>query len=114
MADDAISIEVAYARPDEQRIISLQVPEGTTVGDAIARSGITELFPEINVAQAKMGIWGKLSREDAVLQPGDRVEIYRPLIADPKEARKKRAAEGKVMKKGARQLNADSDQDNSD
>ncbi len=109
MADDAISVEVAYARPGEQRIVSLQVPKGARVGEAITRSGITDIFPEIDLGEAKLGIWGKLTREETELQAGDRVEIYRPLIADPKEARKKRAAEGKVMKKGARQLNADSE-----
>ncbi|RMG33340.1 MAG: RnfH family protein [Gammaproteobacteria bacterium] len=106
VGDASITVEVAYARPDEQRIIELQVPPGTTVGEAIERSGITELFPEIDLARNKVGIFGKLGKLDAVLQPGDRVEIYRPLIADPKEARKKRAAEGKVMRKGARAANA--------
>lgn len=104
--DELITVEVAYARPDEQRIIELQVPPGTTVGQAIEKSGITELFPEIDLSKNKVGIFGKLSKLDAVLQAGDRVEIYRPLIADPKEARKKRAAEGKVMRKGARAANA--------
>ncbi len=101
MDDDPITVEVAYARPDEQRIIELQVPPGTTVAEAIERSGIIERFPEIDLAKNKVGIFGKLAKLDKVLQPGDRVEIYRPLIADPKEARKKRAAQGKVMKKGA-------------
>jgi hypothetical protein len=71
------------------------------VAEAIERSGIIERFPEIDLAKNKVGIFGKLAKLDKVLQPGDRVEIYRPLIADPKEARKKRAAQGKVMKKGA-------------
>lgn len=106
MADEMLSVEVAYARPDEQRIIELQVPPGTTVRQAIEQSGITQYYPEIDVAKSKVGIWGKLAKPDVAVQAGDRVEIYRPLIADPKEARKKRAAQGKVMKKGARQLNA--------
>lgn len=106
MADESMTVEVAYAKPEEQRIIELQVPSGTTVAQAIERSGIRELFPEIDLNQNKVGIFGKLSSLDAVLQPGDRVEIYRPLIADPKEARKRRAAEGKVMRKGARAANA--------
>ena len=101
MDDDPITVEVAYARPDEQRIIELQVPPGTTVAEAIERSGIIEYFPEIDLSKNKVGIFGKLSKLDKVLQAGDRVEIYRPLIADPKEARKKRAAQGKTMKKGA-------------
>ena len=103
---ELISVEVAYARPDEQRIIELQVPPGTTVKEAIEKSGITGHFPEIDLTKNKVGIFGKLTKADAQLQPGDRVEIYRQLIADPKEARKKRAAEGKVMKKGAREANA--------
>jgi putative ubiquitin-RnfH superfamily antitoxin RatB of RatAB toxin-antitoxin module len=106
MVSDMISVEVAYARPDEQRIIALEVPEGTRAIDAVEKSGILKLFPEIDLEKNKLGIFGKLTKADAVLQPGDRVEIYRHLIADPKEARKKRAAEGKVMKKGAREANA--------
>ena len=103
---DLITVEVAYARPDEQRIIELHVPPGATAGEAVERSGIMDYFPEIDLAKNKLGIFGKLSKADVQLQPGDRVEIYRQLIADPKEARKKRAAEGKVMKKGAREANA--------
>ena len=103
---ETIHIEVAYARPDEQRIIPLEVQEGTTLAAAVEKSGILDLFPEIDLAKNKVGIWAKVAKKDAVLRDGDRVEIYRPLIADPKEARKKRAAEGKVMKKGARAANA--------
>ncbi len=106
MADEIMTVEVAYARPDEQRIIELQVPPGTTIAEAIERSGITELFPEIDLSKNKVGIFGKLAKLDTELQPGDRVEIYRPLIADPKEARRKRAAQGKVMRKGAGAANA--------
>ena len=100
-----MTVEVAYARPDEQLIIEVQVPEGSTVAQALELSRIDTHFPEIDLASAKVGIFGKLSKADAVLSPGDRVEIYRKLIADPKEARKKRAAEGKVMKKGAKAQN---------
>jgi putative ubiquitin-RnfH superfamily antitoxin RatB of RatAB toxin-antitoxin module len=99
-------VEVAYALPDEQLILSVTGEPGLTVGQAIERSGILERFPEIDLATSKVGVFGKLSKLDAPLNPGDRVEIYRPLIADPKEARKKRAAEGKVMKKGAKAANA--------
>ena len=106
MVSDSMTVEVAYARADEQRIVELTVPPDTTVREAIEKSGIMEHFPEIDLTKNKVGIFGKLSKLDARLQPGDRVEIYRPLIADPKEARKKRAAEGKVMKKGAREANA--------
>ncbi len=107
MADERIDVEVAYARPDEQVILPLQVLPGTTLEEAIRRSGVLERFPEIDLGQSKVGVFGKVGRLDQVLAPGDRVEIYRALIADPKEARKQRAAEGKAMKKGAAALSAD-------
>ncbi len=98
--DEKILVEVAYARPDRQMIIPLEVPVGTTLREAIELSGIREHFPEIDLSVNKVGIFGKLSKLDTVLRDHDRVEIYRPLIADPKEVRKQRAAEGKKMKKG--------------
>lgn len=100
MSSNSFKVEVAYAKPDEQVILSLEVEEGTTVLEAVERSGILRRFPEIDTATAKLGIFAKAAKPDATLNPGDRVEIYRPLIADPKEARKKRAAEGKQLKKG--------------
>jgi putative ubiquitin-RnfH superfamily antitoxin RatB of RatAB toxin-antitoxin module len=102
---------VAYALPEEQIILTLNAEPGITARQAIERSGILERFPQIDLASSKVGVFGKLAKLDVVLNAGDRVEIYRPLIADPKEARKKRAAEGKVMKKGARAANAASDSD---
>lgn len=93
-------VEVAYALPDNQAILSLEVEEGATVREAIERSGIRERFPEIDLDQNKVGIFGKLTKLDQPLRPKDRVEIYRPLIADPKEVRKQRAAEGKETRKG--------------
>ena len=86
-----ISVEVAYAKPDKQTIISLQVKPGTTLLEAIKLSGMLEQFPEIDLAQAKVGIFSKISPPETVLREKDRVEIYRPLIADPKESRRKRA-----------------------
>lgn len=100
MADD-FEVEVAYATPDEQLILALQVSAGTTLLQAVERSGMLDRFPDIDIAKARVGIFGKMAKQDAELKPGDRVEIYRPLIADPKEARKKRAAEGKQMRKGS-------------
>ena len=97
---ELIPIEVAYALPEHQQIIALHVPAGTTVKEAVERSGILEQFPEITLEKSKLGIFGKLSKADTALRAKDRVEIYRPLIADPKEVRKQRAAEGKRMKKG--------------
>lgn len=95
-----INIEVAYALPDKQSVISLQVGPGTTVEQAIRLSGILEQFPQIDMANNKFGIFGKLKKADERVREGERVEIYRPLIADPKVVRKQRAAEGKVMRKG--------------
>lgn len=100
MANEQFEIEVAYAKPDEQVILTVVAEPGITVQQAVERSRITERFPEIDLSSAKFGVFGKAAKGDAPLQPGDRVEIYRPLIADPKEARKKRAAEGKQLKKG--------------
>ncbi|HWU83612.1 MAG TPA: RnfH family protein [Methylophilaceae bacterium] len=95
-----IMVEVAYALPEEQLIIPVRVPTGTTAEDAIKLSGVLQKFPDIDLAVNKFGIFGKLTKPDTVLRELDRVEIYRPLIADPKEVRRQRAAEGKVMKKG--------------
>lgn len=100
MASEQFEIEVAYAKPEEQVILTVTGEPGITVEQAVERSRIAERFPEIDLASAKFGVFGKAAKADAPLQPGDRVEIYRPLIADPKEARKKRAAEGKQLKKG--------------
>ena len=95
-----IKVEVAYARPDAQLILPLFVQEGITALDAIEASGIALKFPEIDLAQNKIGIFGKLVKSDTVLRDKDRVEIYRKLLADPKEVRRLRAEEGKIMKKG--------------
>lgn len=99
-AADHINVEVAYACPEKQVILPVNVPVGTTAEQAIRFSGILEQFPEIDLDSNKVGIFSKLSKLDSELKEGDRVEIYRPLIADPKEVRRKREAEGKRMKKG--------------
>ncbi len=104
-----IKIEVSYALPGEQVILLNHVDSGTTIEQAINLSGILDHFPDIDPGNVnKVGIFGKLAKLDKVLQDGDRVEIYRPLIADPKEVRRKRAAEGKVMTKGAAEKSASS------
>jgi len=95
-----IQVEVAYALPQRQVVIPLHVGAGATVAQAIDASGVLAKFPEIDLAQNKVGIFGKLTKLDSTLRNRDRIEIYRPLIADPKEVRRKRAEEGKVMKKG--------------
>ena len=97
---DKINIEVVYALPNEQTLIKQRVAAGATLAEAIQASGILQKHPEIDPASSKLGIFGKLTKADAVLRDKDRIEIYRPLIADPKEVRRKRAEEGKVMKKG--------------
>lgn len=102
-----IKVEIAYALPQEQVILSLAVAPGTTIQQAIEQSSMLKKFPDIDLARNKLGIFGKLSKPETVLRDRDRVEIYRPLIADPKEVRKKRAEEGKVMKKGAGDLEKD-------
>ena len=99
-ANNTIVVEVAYALADEQVIFSLDVAEGSTLQQAVEQSGITKRFPEIDLEKGKMGVFGKPAKKDRLLLVGDRVEIYRPLIADPKEVRKQRAAAGKKMKKG--------------
>ena len=95
-----ILIEVAYALPQKQIIIPIKVKAGVTAQEAIKASGIIKKFPEIDLNINQIGIFGKLTQLDHVMRERDRIEIYRPLIADPKEIRRQRAAEGKVMKKG--------------
>lgn len=97
---EIIEVEVAYALEDHQVILNVDVPAGTTLEQAIIESKITEQFPDIDLEKNKVGIFGKLSKKTVELKAGDRVEIYRPLIADPKEVRRRREAEGKRMKKG--------------
>ena len=95
-----IQVEVSFALPQQQMILPLRLAAGSTVAQAIEFSGIVEKFPEIDLSRNKVGVFAKLVKLDTVLRDKDRVEIYRPLIADPKEVRRKRAEEGKVMKKG--------------
>ncbi|NOT14937.1 MAG: RnfH family protein [Methylotenera sp.] len=99
-----ITVEIAYALPDTQLIIPLHVKAGVTAQEAIQASGMLKKFAEIDLNVNKIGIFGKLTKLDTPLRHLDRVEIYRPLIADPKEVRKQRAADGKVMKKGGGDL----------
>ncbi|CAG7857862.1 hypothetical protein MCAMS1_02838 [biofilm metagenome] len=89
---DVVEIEVAYAKPEEQVIVNLTVPKNTTVEQAIQLSGLLSRFPEINPSTLKAGIFSLICKPDQLLRNGDRVEIYRPLIHDPKVARRIRAA----------------------
>ena len=104
-----INVEVAYAPAAHQHeLVKLILPDGASVQDALEASGLLERYPELDPkADNKLGIFGKLTKPDAVLRDRDRVEIYRPLIADPKAVRKRRAAEGKAMKKGAGALDSE-------
>ncbi len=103
---EPISVEVAFALPDRQKIISLLVEPGTTAYVAACRSKIKDYFPEIDLDNAKMGVFGQTlgtkglkPPKEYELQVGDRVEIYRPLTSDPKEVRRKRAEKAKSAKK---------------
>jgi len=87
---ETISVEVIYALPTEQRIFSVTLTQQATVRDAVERSGIAEHYPQIDIAASKVGIFGRLVNWDAPLREGDRVEIYRPLSADPKVVRRQR------------------------
>ncbi len=95
-----IHVEVAYALPDKQRIVALELPAGTTVRAAAMQSGLDKQFVELDLSSVDLGVFGKgVSKpEEQQLKNGDRVEIYRPLIADPKEVRKQRAAKVKARK----------------
>lgn len=98
-------IEVAYATPQKQLILECEVDAGSTPRDVVRLSGIEQHFPEIDVENCDLGVFGKLVPADYELIDGDRIEIYRPLIADPKEIRRQRAAQGLAMKKGGGELN---------
>lgn len=95
---ELITVEVAYALPERQKIVQLKVKPGTTALEAVRLSNIIHYFPEIDPDKAPMGIFSQMlgtkglaPPQDYKLQPGDRVEIYRPLLVDPKEVRKQRA-----------------------
>ncbi len=95
-----ITVEVAYALPHEQKIVSLQVAEDCSIYEAVIQSKIAELFPQIDPERDPMGVFGKAVRhpKETIIKAGQRVEIYRPLIADPKAARAKRAEKAKVQR----------------
>lgn len=94
---EILHVEVAYALPEKQKIVALELPPGTTVREAVRRSKMDTHFPGLDLETSDLGIFGKVvpNPEERTLSDGDRVEIYRPLIADPKEVRKQRAAKVK-------------------
>ncbi len=93
-----VKIEVCYALPGEQKIITLEIEQGTSALKAVVESGIQLHFPEIDLDNLKLAIYSTLIETDYVVNNGDRIEILRPLLADPKEVRKRRAAEMKAKK----------------
>ena len=103
MAEALIDVEVVYAAVDRQQLLAFQVPSGTTMRQAVELSRIAESFPEEGLLECPMGIFGRriATPENHILEAGDRVEIYRALIADPMEVRRMRAAKtAKARKKG--------------
>ena len=96
----SIAIEVVCALPERQRLLRLSVPYGTKMREAVELSGIAAHFPELDLRQSPLGVFGKAvaNPEERVLEEGERVEVYRPLIADPKEVRKQRAARARAGK----------------
>ncbi len=98
----SIDIEVAFALPADQVLMKLTVPAGTTAAEAVTRSGLAERFPDQTIEGADLSIFSRLVDGDEVLRSGDRVEILRPLKADPKEVRRALAAQGKTMGKRRR------------
>lgn len=104
---EVINVEVAYALPHRHEVVKLVLTQGANVLDAVKASGLLSKYPEIDVDGAnKLGIFAKLVKPDTELRDRDRIEIYRPLIADPKAVRKKRADEGKATKKGGGEVEA--------
>lgn len=88
----AIDVEVVYALPSEQILLRLSVAAGATVAQAINLSGLPQRYPGVNISLAQVGIFGRIVALDTMLKAGDRIEVYRPLIVDPKDARRRRAA----------------------
>lgn len=92
---EQVAVEVAFALPERQTLLSLSVPLGSTVQQAIEMSGILSSYPEIKLDVNKVGIWSRTVKLDEMVKNGDRIEIYRPLIADPKDMRRRRAEKAK-------------------
>lgn len=95
LMSESITIEVVYALPERQSLLTINVPEDCTVQQAILRSGILDMYPDIELASQKVGIWSRAVKMTDQVKAGDRIELYRPLIADPKELRRRRAEKAK-------------------
>jgi uncharacterized protein len=100
MVAEYLKVAVAYVGPSDQFLRVFEVRVGTSVREAIEQSGVSSKCPEIDLAVNQVGIFGKVTKLDQLVADGDRIEIYRPLIADPKEARKRRASQGKSTPAG--------------
>ncbi|MDY7218644.1 RnfH family protein [Denitrificimonas sp. JX-1] len=105
MGEAIICVEVAYALPDKQKIVELKVPQGTHAREAVLRSGLDQEFVGLDLQSSPLGVFGKAipKPEAHILEEGERVEIYRPLLADPKEVRRQRAAKAKAKAKAEQQ-----------
>ncbi|WP_313514051.1 RnfH family protein [Pseudomonas sp.] len=105
MADAMIRVELAYAEADRQVLLALDVPRGSTVREVAVASGLQAQFPQLDLSESPLGIFGKLIADPQrrVLEEGDRVEIYRALLADPKEVRKQRAERARLREQGESQ-----------
>ncbi len=99
---ETITVEVVAGLPERQRLVELKLPEGATVADAIAAAKIFRYFPEIDPGESKVGVWGELCEPTRPLKSGDRVEVYRELKIDPREARRQLARLGRTMRDGIR------------
>lgn len=98
MPDQQImEIEIAYARPEQQRIVRLQVPVGSSVRQVLLQSGLGDEFAEIDIQHCPIGVFGREITDDYVIRAGDRIEIYRPLEREPRDARRELAARGLTM-----------------
>lgn len=102
MSGDLIQVEVAYALPHEQVVLRVDVPAGATVRDAVTQSGLLGRYPDISLDQNRVGIYARLVSPDEAVNDGDRVEVYRPLQADPKAARRAKAIKDDAATKAAR------------
>lgn len=89
-----IRVEVAYATPDEQVILEVEVRDGSTLEEALEASRLYEKFPDANLRAAAVGIWGQVCERSRPVRDGDRIELYRPLVMDPRDARRLRAKGG--------------------
>ncbi|NAX47771.1 RnfH family protein [Photobacterium halotolerans] len=102
-----IHVEVVYALPNTQRVIKLAITPDTPVQEIIERSGVLEMYPEIDLKKNKVGVFSRTVKLDATVHEGDRIEIYRPLLADPKEIRRKRAEQAKQEALAAKKAKGD-------